>query len=153
MPVLLTDNIVCELELSNGTQGIFRELVYDDQDNLTTVKVNSEVFLPSTIYVRKHLYALVEINTSQVETSLDDLCLKLIPFKQLFGRLLKQRQGEGKVSKVIEVTRTQLPIVPASVIITYKVQGRTQNEQNRGRSSTTVCNITSGINICATLVE
>ena len=33
MPVLLTDNIACELGLSNGTQGIFRELIYDDQED------------------------------------------------------------------------------------------------------------------------
>jgi len=71
MPVVLTDNIACELALSNDTQGIFRELVYD----------------------------VVEINTSQVETNLDDLRPKIIPIslvkkefiisiKQVFGRLL-----------------------------------------------------------------
>ena len=31
MPVFLTDNIACKLRLANGTQGIFRQLVYDDQ--------------------------------------------------------------------------------------------------------------------------
>jgi hypothetical protein len=64
MPVLLTDNIACELGLSNGTQGIFRELVYDDQENLDGFKVNSDVFLSNTIYIKRPLYALVEINTS-----------------------------------------------------------------------------------------
>ena len=29
----LTDNIVCELALSNGTQGNFREHVYDDKED------------------------------------------------------------------------------------------------------------------------
>ena len=29
MPVLLQENIACELGLSNGTQGIFRKSVYD----------------------------------------------------------------------------------------------------------------------------
>ncbi len=79
MPVLLTDNIACELELSNGTQGIFRELVYDNQEDLTIFKVKSEVFPSNTIYKRKPLYALVKINTSQVETNLDGLRPKLIP--------------------------------------------------------------------------
>ncbi len=37
------------------------------------------VFPSNTIYVRKPFYALVEINTSQVETSLDGLHPKLIP--------------------------------------------------------------------------
>ena len=41
--------------------------------------MNNAVFPSNTIYVRKPLYALVEINTSQVETSLDGLQSKLIP--------------------------------------------------------------------------
>jgi hypothetical protein len=77
------------------------------------------------------LYALVEIDSSSVETSLDGDRPKLIPIwfikkeftipiKQLFGWLLEQRPGEGKGSKVIQVTRTQLTIVLAFAITTYK---------------------------------
>ncbi|CAF1926220.1 unnamed protein product [Rotaria magnacalcarata] len=63
MPVLLTDNIACELRLSNGTQGIFRELEYDDQEDFGSLKVKSDVFPSNTIYTpRKPLYAPVEIN-------------------------------------------------------------------------------------------
>ena len=139
MPVLLTDNIACELGLSNGTQGIFRELIYDDHEEPDSLKVRSEVFPSNTIYIRKPLYALVEINTSQVETSLDGLCPKLIPIplikkqftipiKQLFGRLFERMEGGKKIPQVIQVTRTQLPIVPAFAITTYKAQGRTMNK-------------------------
>ncbi len=53
MPVFLTDNIGCELELSNGTQGIFRELVYDYQENPAVLKAKNEVFPSTTVYVRK----------------------------------------------------------------------------------------------------
>ncbi len=139
MPVLLTDNIACELGLSNGTQGIFRELIYDDQEEPGGFKIKSEVFPSNTIYIRKPLYALVEINISQVETSLDGLRPKLIPIplikkqftvpiKQLFGRLFERMQGGKKVPQVIQVTRTQLPIVPAFAITTYKAQGLTMNK-------------------------
>ena len=72
------------------------------------MKVKSEVFPSNTIYIRKPLYALVEINTSQVETSLDGLRPKLIPIplikkrftvtiKQLFGHLLERMQGGRKI--------------------------------------------------------
>jgi len=139
MPVLLTDNIACELGLSNGTQGIFRELIYDDHEEPDSLKVRSEVFPSNTIYIRKPLYALVEINTSQVETSLDGLRPKLIPIplikkqftipiKQLFGRLFERMEGGKKIPQVIQVTRTQLPIVPAFAITTYKAQGLTMNK-------------------------
>ncbi|CAF1523971.1 unnamed protein product [Adineta ricciae] len=118
MPVLLTNNIACELGLTNDKNGVFPS---------------------NTIYVRKPLYALVEINTSQVETNLDGLRPKLIPIplvkkqftvpiKQLFGRLLDRVQSEKKVPQLIQVTRTQLPIVPAFAITTYKAQGLTMNK-------------------------
>ena len=139
MPVLLTDNIACELGLSNGTQGIFRELVYDDQQKADTLEINDSAFPSNTIYVRKPLYALVEINTSQVEASLDGLSPKLIPIplikkhftipiRQLFGQLFEGVQGRRKASEVIQVTRTQLPIVPAFAITTYKAQGLTMSK-------------------------
>ena len=79
MTVLLTDNIACELGLSNGTQGIFRELIYDDQEDLGDLKIKSDVFPSNTIYIRKPLYACVEINTSQVETTVESLPPKVIP--------------------------------------------------------------------------
>ena len=139
MPVLLTDNIACELGLSNGTQGIFRKLIYDDQEELGVFKVKSDVFPSNTIYIRKPLYALVEINTSQVETNLEGLRPKLIPIplikkrftvpiKQLFGHLFERVQGGRKIPQVIQVTKTQLPIVPAFAITTYKAQGLTMNK-------------------------
>jgi ATP-dependent exoDNAse (exonuclease V) alpha subunit len=81
----------------------------------------------------------VEINTSQVETDLDGLPPKLIPIllikkqftiliKQLFGSLFELMQGGKKIPETIPITRTQLPIVPAFAITTYKAQGLTMNK-------------------------
>ncbi|CAF1688155.1 unnamed protein product, partial [Adineta ricciae] len=139
MHLLLTDNIAYELGLSNGTQGIFRELVYDDQEGPGDFKIKSDIFPSNTIYIRKPLYTLVEINTSHVETNLDSLRPKLIPIplikkrftvpiKQLFGHSLDRVQSGRKSPQAIPVTRTQLPIVPASAITTYKAQGLTMNK-------------------------
>jgi len=139
MPVLLTDNIACELGLSNGTQGIFRQLIYDDQEEPGFFKVKSDVFPSNTIYIRKPLYALVEINTSQLETNLNGLRPKLIPIplmkkrftvpiKQLFRHFFERVPGGRKIPQVIQVTRTQLPIVPAFAITNYKAQGLTMNK-------------------------
>ena len=84
------------------------------------------------------VYVLVEINSLQVETSLDGLQSKLIPIslvkkefsisiKQLLGPLLEQRSGR-KAPDMIHVYRTQLPIVPAFAITTYKAQGLTMGK-------------------------
>ena len=62
------------------------------------------IFPSNSIYVRKPLYALVEMNSSQVETNLGGLQPKLIPItlvkkeysismKHLLGPLLEQRSG------------------------------------------------------------
>ena len=139
MPVLLTDNIACELGLSNGTQGIFRELVYDDQEESSALAVKSDVFPSNTVYIRKPLYALVEISSSQLGNCLDGLPPKIIPIplikkqftvsiRQLFGQLFEGTQSQRKASAMIQVTRTQLPIVPAFAITTYKAQGLTMNK-------------------------
>ena len=138
MPVILTDNIARELGLSNGTQGIFHELVYDDKEDPVTFNMNNAIFPSNSIYVRKPLYALVEMNSSQVETNLDGLQPNLIPIslvkkefsisiKQLLGPLLEQRSGR-KAPDMIYETRTQLPIVPAFAIATYKAQGLTMGK-------------------------
>ncbi len=62
-------------------QGIFGELIYDYHEDLGDLKIKSDVFPSNTIYIRKPLYALVEINTSQLETSLDGLPPKIIPIQ------------------------------------------------------------------------
>ena len=94
----------------------------------------------NTIYIWKPLYTLVEIKTSQLETNLDDLGPKLIPIplikkrftvpiKQLFGHLFERVPSGRKISQVIQVTRTQLAIVPAfAAITTYKAQGLIMNK-------------------------
>ena len=100
----LIDNMACERGLSNGTQGIFRELVYDDKEDPVTFNMINAIFPSNSIYVRKPLYALVEMNSSRVETNLDGLQPKLISMtlvkkeysisiKQLLGPLLEQRSG------------------------------------------------------------
>jgi hypothetical protein len=81
----------------------------------------------------------MEINISQSKTSLDGLRPKLIciptikkqfsvPVKQLFGQLFERTQSKGTVIEVIQVTRIQLPIIPAFAISTYKAHGLTMNK-------------------------
>ncbi len=73
------------------------------------MKVKNKVLPSNTIYARKPLYALVKIEPSKAETSLDGLGRKLIPIslvkkqfsvgtKHLFGRLIVGGQGRKKVA-------------------------------------------------------
>lgn len=144
MPLLLTDNIACELGLSNDTQWIFGELIYDDQEDLTSLKVKSDVFPSTTIYIRIPLYALVEINTSQVETNLDDLPPKLIPVPLIKNNsLFPSSNSSVHYSNVFKVEKclkndsnNKNAITNRTCFCNNYLQGtRTYDEQNCGRSS------------------
>ncbi|CAF4785812.1 unnamed protein product [Rotaria sp. Silwood1] len=77
MPVILTQNVAIELCLINGMNGIFRQLVYEE-DSVST-EVLSETFPSNTQYIRKPSYALVEIVKSKFECNLEQLQSNLIP--------------------------------------------------------------------------
>ena len=77
MPVLLQENIACELGLSNGTQGIFRELIYDHMSERTSGS-NEEAFTSDTVFIRNAQYALVEIAKSKI-IQLDSLEPLVVP--------------------------------------------------------------------------
>ncbi|CAF3399993.1 unnamed protein product [Rotaria socialis] len=51
-----------------------------------------------------------------------------VSIKQLFGPLFERVKGGKKIPEMIQITRTQLPIVPAFAITTYKAQGLTMNK-------------------------
>ena len=136
MPVLLQENIACELGLTNGTPGIFRKLIYDE-----TTEHNSDltesVYTSDTIFVHNAHYALVEILKS--ETNKFDYLepqIILIPvvektfsvsLEQLYpnkGSVLKALNAK-QMKTTISVKRRGLPLVPAYSITTHKSQGQT----------------------------
>jgi hypothetical protein len=136
MPVLLQENIACELGLSNGTQGVFRELVYDQTSELT--KGSDEgAFTTDTIFVRNAQYALVEIPKSKIKKldSLDPLIIPIPVVEKTFDvNLEKLYADKGPIMKMfkdkklkttISVKRKTLPLIPAYSITTHKSQGQT----------------------------
>jgi hypothetical protein len=135
MPVLLQENIACELGLSNGTPGVFRELVYSEPSEHTT---NSDegLFTPDTVFVRNAQYALVEISKSKLNKldSLDPLIIIPVIDKTFEVNLEKLYADKGPIMKMlnkkklkttISVKRRGLPLVPAYSITTHKSQGQT----------------------------
>jgi len=136
MPVLLQENIACELGLSNGAQGIFRELVYGETSEQIT-EANEGVFPANTIFVRNAQYALVEIKKSKIG-KLDSLNPFVVPIpvidKTFEVDLAKLYADKGSILKAfndkklkttIAVKRRGLPLVPAYSITTHKSQGQT----------------------------
>ena len=77
MPVILTQNIAIELGLMNGMNAIFRQLVYEEDSESTDII--SERFPSSTRYIRKPLYALVEIVRSKIPCNFEKLQSNLVP--------------------------------------------------------------------------
>ena len=133
MPVILTQNIAIELGLINGMNGIFRQLVYEE-DSIST-DVVSEVFPTNTRYIRKPLYAIVEIAKSKIECNLEQLQSNLVPiplieqtFRVNIADLLpKDKKPKSNQKAVLSIERRALPLVPAYSITTHKSQGQTLN--------------------------
>ncbi|CAF1445974.1 unnamed protein product [Adineta ricciae] len=136
MPVLLQENIACELGLSNGAQGIFRELLYDRVLE-PTAGTNEEAFTPDTVFIRNAQYALVEIAKSKISKlgSLEPLVVSIPIIEKTFDvDLEKLYSDKGAVMKLfkdrklkasISVKRKALPLIPAYSITTHKSQGQT----------------------------
>ncbi|UJR24346.1 hypothetical protein I4U23_005723 [Adineta vaga] len=136
MPVLLQENTACELGLSNGTQGIFRELIYGEETEENT-HFDQGVFTDDTIFVRNAQYALIEISKAKVKKleSLDPLIIPIPVIDKTFevnleklyadkGPVIKML-NKKKLKSTISVKRRGLPIVPAYSITTHKSQVQT----------------------------
>ena len=136
MPVILTQNIAAELGLINGINGIFRQLVYHEE-SVSTENL-SQMFPNNTQYIRRPIYALIEITKSKIECKLQDLEPKLNPIllvEQAFrvdiaDILPKDKKPKSNQKTVISVKRSALPLVPAYCITTHK-KSRSNFEQSR----------------------
>ena len=136
MPVLLQENIACELGLSNGTPGVFRELIYDQTSGYTTGS-DEGIFTADTLFIRNAHYALIEIAKSKIRKldSLDPLIIPVPVIEKTFevnleklyadkGPIMKMFRDK-KLNTMISVKRKGLPLVPAYSITTNKSQGQT----------------------------
>jgi len=136
MPVLLQENIACELGLSNGTQGIFRELVYTEASN-SDLNFDQDKFPMDTVFIRDPQYALVEIPKLKINKldSLDPLIVPIPAIDKTFtvdldklysdkGHVVKLLKSK-KLKSTISVRRKALPLIPAYSITTHKSQGQT----------------------------
>jgi hypothetical protein len=136
MPILLQENIACELGLSNGTPGIFHKLVYNPTSDSDT-NFDEKIFPMDTIFIHDAQYALIEIPKSKINKfdSLDPLLVPIPVIEKTFSvDLEKLYSDKGHVMKLlksknlkttISVKRKGLPLIPAYSITTHKSQGQT----------------------------
>ncbi|CAF1032954.1 unnamed protein product [Rotaria sp. Silwood1] len=133
VPVILTQNIAIELDLINGMNGIFRQLVYEE-DSVTTEAL-SETFPNNTQYIHRLLYALLEIAKSKIECNLEQLQTNFVPIsltEQTFridiaDVLSKDKRQKSNWKAILSIKWRALPLVPSYSITTHKRQGQTLN--------------------------
>ncbi|CAF2613480.1 unnamed protein product [Rotaria sp. Silwood2] len=131
MPVILTQNIAIELGFINRMNGIFRQLVYEE-DSVST-DVISETFPNNTRYIRRPLYALIAIVRSKIECNFEHLQSNLVPIplmEQTFriniaDVLPKDKKLKSNHKAILSIKRRALPLVPAYCNTTHKSQGQT----------------------------
>ncbi|CAF1132047.1 unnamed protein product [Rotaria sordida] len=107
MPVLLTENVASELGLSNGTRGIFRQLVYDESSE--DVRYQDKNFPPNTKFITQPKYALVEFPGCKLVDKLAELQSKIVPIaiseqKFLFDAKELLPENVAKTAKINKKT-------------------------------------------------
>jgi hypothetical protein len=83
MPVLITHNIATELHISNGSIGRLVKVAYEDEEQShDATAISNPTFPSNTVYVRKPLYALVQLPQCKLTSVLTDLqptCILIVP--------------------------------------------------------------------------
>ena len=134
MPVLITHNIATELHISNGSIGRLVKVVYEDEEQpYDATAISNPKFPSNMVYVRKSLYALVQLPQCKLASALTDLqpkCIPIVPEQKTIKVDLKsilssaqKRLLQNKTT--ITITRCQLAIIPAYALTTHKCQGKT----------------------------
>ncbi|CAF4160495.1 unnamed protein product, partial [Rotaria sordida] len=134
MRVLLTENIATELGLSNGTRGIFRQLVYDEPPE--DVRYQDKNFPPNTKFIMQPKYALVEFPGCKFDEKLAHLSSKIVSIavsEQTFLFDAKELLPENvaKATKIntkttkLMLKRKALPLIPAYSMTTHKSRDQT----------------------------
>ena len=134
MPVLITHNIATELHISNGSIGRLVKVVYEDEEEShDATAISNPTFPSNTVYVRKPLYALVQLPQCKLATALTDLqptCIPIVPEQKTIKVDLKSILSSAQKrllhnKTTITITRCQLPLIPAYALTTHKCQGKT----------------------------
>ena len=134
MPVLLTENMATELGLSNGTRGIFHQLVYEESS--ADIQFQDKNFPTNTKFITQPKYALVEFLNCKLDSELAELQAKIIPIpiseqtflfdvKELLAENVAKAAKINKKTTKISIKRKALPLIPAYSMTTHKSQGQT----------------------------
>ncbi|CAF1465951.1 unnamed protein product [Rotaria sp. Silwood1] len=134
MPILLTENVATELGLSNGTQGIFHKLVYDEPPE--DVRYQDKNFPLNTKFITQPKYALVEFPGCKLDDKLPELQSKIVPIaiseqtflfdaKELLPENVAKAAKINKKTTKLTIKRKALPLIPAYSMTTHKSQGQT----------------------------
>ncbi|CAF4124986.1 unnamed protein product, partial [Rotaria sordida] len=121
------------LGLSNGTRGIFRQLVYDESSE--DVRYQDKNFPPNTKFITQPKYALVEFPGCKLDDKLAELQSKIVPIaiseqtflfdaKELLPENIAKAAKINKKTK-LSVKRKALSLIPAYSMTTHKSQGQT----------------------------
>ena len=121
MPVLLTENVATQLALSNGTRGIFRQLVYEESP--ADVQFHYTNLPKNTKFITQPKYALVEFPHCKIDSELAELQSKIIPIaaseqtflfdiKDLLADNVAKAAKINKRTTKISIKRKALPLRP-----------------------------------------
>jgi len=114
MEVMVTYNVVTDLDVTNGARGVVEKIVLDPKEEAYSAEQTDVKLCYPPAYVLVHLYR----TKAQTLEGLDDGVVPLAPLMKPFTI----RMSDGKTKTI---SRTQLPITPAYAFTDYRSQGQT----------------------------
>ncbi|CAF4921394.1 unnamed protein product [Rotaria socialis] len=131
MPVLLTENVATELGLSNGTRGIFHQLVYEESS--ADIQFQDKNFPTNPKFITQPKYALVDFPNCKFDSELAELQIKIIPIpiseqtflfdvEELLAENVAKAAKINKKTTKISIKRKAFPLISAYSMTTHKSQ-------------------------------
>lgn len=136
IPLMLTRSLFTELGLSNGTIGIFKQLIYvNDTDTETdkTSYIPKNRYPDDTVYIKKPVFILVEFNNTIKLPNMEGLPPRIVPIpldeQDFYVDISKIFPSEIKKNNLtipkLKVKRKQFPLIPSYAYTSHKSQGQT----------------------------
>ena len=114
-PVMVTLNILTDLDVANGVQGIIEGIVLDEHESQTITKKTQTIHLQYPLW-----YVLVRLDRTKA-LQLQGLAQNVIPITPVTKTFTTTTKDGTKLT----VNRTQLPLTLAYAFTGYRSQGQT----------------------------
>ncbi len=122
MRIIVTENTFTEAGMSNGSFGFVKQICADTKSNFTIQSING---VTCYFYDRPPTYIIAEMENHNIHITLQNLPPNHVPFKPIERKFTLSFKLKNNSDQRLQISRSQVNIVPAYAITDYKSQSKT----------------------------